>query len=84
MAHTRAKIRLNTMTEVNNFLKAVHYASAKENSIYYLEDFDGNRRVDANSYLGVIYASGEWKGEIYLINATEDGKFLSWVDKFRA
>lgn len=84
MNHSRAKIRLNTMTEVNAFLKAVHLASAYEESVFYLEDFDGSRRVDANSYLGVIYASGEWQGEIYIVNTTHDGKFLAWLDPFRA
>ena len=81
--HTRAKIHLETLTQVQDFVMEAKKESYEENCVFYLEDLTGDRRVDACSILGVMYASGEWGGEIYLINMTRDGYFRSWVDKYR-
>lgn len=81
MAHVRAKIRLETTLDVANFISRINSDGTIDK--YILEDFDGVRRVDARSYLGVMYASAEFGGETYLVNMTEDGKFPSGIDLFR-
>lgn len=81
--YTRAKIRLDTLNAVTSFVEDVKRAKSLEGTEFFLEDFYGGLRVDASSVLGVIYASGEWAGEIYLVNAKRDGQFNSWVDKYR-
>ena len=77
----RAKIRLHTSAEVNKFVSELN----ADGTIirYSIENEDGNYRVSARSYLGVLYASAEWGGNLYLVNETEDGVFPSFVNQFR-
>jgi len=81
MAHVRAKMKLETTFDVANFVSKLNSDGTTDK--YILEDFDGVRRVDARSYLGVMYASAEFDGETYLVNLTEDGKFPTGIDLFR-
>lgn len=80
MLHTRARIRLETPSEVQDFVSRLNSDGTIHK--YILEDKDCQKRVDARSYLGAIYASADFSGEIYLVNETEDGKFPSFVDEF--
>ena len=78
---TRAKIRLQTSSEVNEFVKELN--SDGTINKYIVEDEAGEYRVNARSYLGVLYASAEWGGNFYFVNETEDGAFPQCIDKFR-
>ena len=49
---------------------------------YIVEDAEGRHRVNARSYLGMLYASAEFAGNMFLVNETEDGKFPSFVYDF--
>lgn len=78
---TRAKIRLQTSSEVNEFVKELN--SDGTINKYVVEDEASEYRVNARSYLGVLYASAEWGGNFYFVNETEDGVFPQCIDKFR-
>ena len=79
--HVRAHIRLDTTDEVVNFVGELN----SDGSInkYYLENFNGNCRVNARSFLGVLYMSSEYNDNLFLVNDTEDGKFPFFIDKYR-
>ena len=83
MAHTRAKLCLDTVADANAFVKEINSDGSTEK--WMLENFEGNYRVSARSLLGVIYAVTEWSGEIYLVDETqEEREFPSFIDKYRA
>ena len=77
----RARIRLDTTKAVSDFVKILN----SDGSInkYVVEDFDGRHRVNARSYLGMIYASAEFGEHMYLVNETEDGYFPAFINEFR-
>ena len=79
-AHSRCKIRLETAKEVEEFVSRLNTDGTIDK--YFVEDFDCQRRVDARSYLGMIYASSEFAGETYLVNSTEDGKYPKWITDY--
>lgn len=81
MPHTRAQIRLETSKECIEFVKLMNSCGSVDKFV--LENFDGNYRIDPHSLLGVFYASGEFNGQIYLVNETNDGVIPSFVDEFR-
>lgn len=81
MDRIRAKITLDTTKSVLDFVS--HMTTAMEGDRLMLENFDGTHRVSARSFLGAMYASTEWGGEIYLINETNDGAFPSFINEFR-
>ena len=78
---SRAKIRLDTSKEALSFVKDVNSDGTAIK--YIIEDKEGNYRVSARSLLGVLYASAEFGGELYLVNETNDNPFPSFVDKYR-
>lgn len=78
--HSRCKIRLDTVKSVEKFVSKLNSDGTIDK--YFLEDFNGDKRVDARSYLGVVYASSDFSGEIYLVNATNDGKYPSFISEF--
>lgn len=77
----KARIRLDTIKEVTSFVKEMN----SDGSItkYVVEDKDGIHRINARSYLGMVYASAEFGDYMYLVNETEDGVFPAFVDKYR-
>lgn len=77
----RARIRLDTLNQVVDFVKQLN----QDGSInkYVIEDRDGRHRVNARSYLGVVYASSEFGDFMYLVNETEDGVFPASINIFR-
>lgn len=76
----RVNLSLETASEISEFVSIIN--SDGSTSKYVLEDFDGSFTVNARSYLGVLYATAEF-GDLYLINATNDGSFPNGIDKFR-
>ena len=83
MAHARAQISLETSKDVSQFVQEIN--SDGSSTKWMLENFDGTYRVNARSLLGVMYASVEWNGEIYLYDASndQDYDFPSFIDKYR-
>ena len=81
MSHVRAHIRLTTQGEVMDLIHDLREFSDHEFSI---ENFSGTQRANAKSLLGVLYASGDYGDEMYLINDTVDGEFPVAIDRFRA
>ena len=77
----RARIRLDTSREVKDFCEAMN--SDGTITKYTVEDLTGSYRVNARSFLGMLAASADFGGHMYLVNETEDGVFPSFVDKFR-
>ena len=77
----RARIRLDTTKDVNNFV--IKMNSDGTINHYVVENLDGSHRVNARSYLGMIYASAEFGDYLYLINETEDGYFPAFINEFR-
>ena len=79
--YSRAHIRLATTREAEEFVRLLN--SDKSIDKYVLETADGNYRVSARSYLGVIYFVTEHNDETYLVNTTHDGVYPSGLDNFR-
>ena len=77
----RARIRLDTTKGVDTFVRLLNSDGSAMH--YTAEDFEGKQRVNARSFLGMVYASAEFGDYIYLVNETEDGIFPSFVDDFR-
>ena len=71
-SHIRAKVKLITQNDAIDFIKAL---CDGKSDFYDLENFDGCQKVNARSILGVLYATGEFPNEIYLVNTTTDGYF---------
>ena len=69
----RQKIRLDTMSDVQNFVKVV--SEIRENVI--LEDNDGHR-VSATSILGALY-SMEWSSIYCYCEKDISGIILPWI-----
>ena len=77
---TRTKIRLETNSAVTNFVRMLNSDGSIDK--YIVEDEESTHRVDARSYLGVVYASAEFADNMYLVNETEDGKFPTFIYQF--
>lgn len=82
MIHTRAKLLLETNKDVVDFVSKIN--SDGTTTKWMLENLTGDHRVSARSFLGALYASTEWGGEIFLVNETEDGNFPAFVNEFKA
>jgi hypothetical protein len=76
----RTKIRLETNKEVTAFVQQLNTDGSVDK--YVVEDINGEHRVNARSYLGMIYASAEFADNMFLVNETEDGKFPRFVHDF--
>ena len=77
----RAKLRLETGQQVKAFVRDVGFDMNPNDWV--LENFDGSLRINASSLLGVMYASAEWNGEVYLTNIRKNFAFPVFVDKYR-
>ena len=77
----RTKIRLETNKEVTSFVSQMNSDGSIDK--YIVEDESGTHRVNARSFLGMIYASAEFANNMYLVNETEDGKFPSFIYQFQ-
>ena len=72
-SHIRAKVKLITQNDAIDFIKAL---CDGKNDFYDLENFDGSQRVNAFSILVVLYATGKFPNQIYLVNTTSFVYFL--------
>lgn len=80
MVHTRALVRFSSIREIEEFVQNLNSDGTYER--YTFEDFEGTHRVNARSYLGVLYLYSEYP-DIFLVNETVDGKIPAFVDKYR-
>jgi len=76
----RTRIRLETTSDVTKFVQQLNSDGSIDK--YVVEDESGEHRVNARSYLGMIYASAEFGGHTYLVNEVEDGKFPHFIYDF--
>ena len=81
MGYSRAQIQLDTTKAVTEFVTTLNSDGSIDK--YVIEDFDGVHRVDARSFLGVLYASAEFGGNLFLVNKTNDGHYPWVINKFR-
>ena len=79
--YTRTQINLDTNTKVLRFVENMNSDGTADK--YVLEDFSGENRVSARSYLGALYASSEFGDHIFLVNLTEDNVFPNFVKEFQ-
>lgn len=79
--NSRARIRIDTYKEAVEFVSILNKDGTADK--YVLENFTGSYIVNARSLLGVVYASGEFDGKIFLVNTTHDGVYPREIDKFR-
>ncbi len=77
----RARIRLDLMSEVADFVRQLNTDGSINK--YICEDFEGTHRVNARSYLGMLYASAEFGDYMFLVNETEDGVFPAFINSYR-
>lgn len=78
MAHTRAHIRLNNQVDVIGLVQAL----CSHSDEFSIENFSGDRRIDAKSINGVMYATLDFNNEMFLVNDT-GGAIPSSIDVYR-
>ena len=79
--HIRAKIRLNTMKEIETFIDQLNRIGGTDKLM--VEDFDGKQRVSARSVVGMLYAMTDFNDDMYFVNDTNDGVFPIFIDVYR-
>lgn len=79
MPYSRARIRIETHDDLMSIINDARTS----NDSYIVEDFSGTHRVCAKSVMGMLYAMSDFNNDMYLVNLTNDGKFPSFVDKYR-
>lgn len=78
MAHSRAHIRLNNQNDVMGLVQALY----PHKDDFSIENFNGDRRINAKSVIGVMYASLDFNDEMFLVNDA-GGVIPSSVDVYR-
>ena len=79
--HIRAKIRLNTMKEIETFIDQLNRIGGVDK--FMVEDFDGKQRVSARSVVGMLYAMTDFNDNMFFVNDTNDGIFPNFIDAYR-
>ena len=80
----RTCIYLKTDRDIADFVHQLNNDNSFD--FYIIEDKSGLYRVDARSYLDIVYAFSkftEFTEKVYLVNETEDGKFPNFIYEFR-
>ena len=77
MGYNRAKIKLETTSDISEFVQILQTISDD----FIIEDKEGALKVNARSLLGVTYASMEFD-EMYLVNKNK-GTIPYKIDRFR-
>lgn len=78
MPHTRAHIRLNNQTDAMGLVQILSNYSDD----FSIENFKGDRRINAKSIIGVMYATLDFNDEMFLVNDA-NGSIPSSVDVYR-
>lgn len=81
MSYSRAHIRINTTLEASKFVAELNTDGTANK--YTIESFNGNRRANARSFLGVLYAMSDYNDEMFLVNETQNGYFPNFIDAYR-
>lgn len=79
--HIRAKIRLNTMKEIETFIDQLNRIGGTDKLM--VEDFEGKQRVSARSVVGMLYAMTDFNDNMFFVNDTTDGVFPNFIDMYR-
>ena len=79
--HIRAKIRLNTMKEIETFIDQLNRIGGVDK--FMVEDFDGKQRVSARSVVGMLYAMTDFNDNMFFVNDTNYGIFPNFIDTYR-
>lgn len=77
--YSRTHICLDTQQKILDFMSIM----TKQTDTFMLENYNGKQRANASSMLGVLYASGDYGDEMYLVNETNDGFFPNELETFR-
>ena len=80
--YTRAQLRINGERDAEQFVRLLNSDGSLDK--YYLESKDCNERVNARSFLGVLYFIVYHNDETYLVNETNDGQYPGGIDEFRS
>lgn len=78
MAHTRAHIRLNNQVDAIGLVQAL----CNHSDEFSIENFSGDRRINAKSINGVMYATLDFNDEMFLVNDA-GGAIPSSIDIYR-
>lgn len=76
----RKKIELTTIQKVTQFVQEMN--EYDPTTTYTVENIDGTHRVNACSYLGMVYAASEFGKEMYLVSESED-IFPDFIKKYQ-
>ena len=76
----RIKIQLDSIQKVTEFVQEIN--KYDPTTTYTVENVDSTHRVNACSYLGMVYAASEFGEEMYLVNEVEDGIFPVFIEKY--
>lgn len=80
--YTRAQLLLKGESDVTDFVSLINRECPVDKLI--LENKDGSLRINPRSVLGVLYALGDFRDEMFLVNASNDGIYPAGISKFRA
>ena len=75
----RKKIELTTIQKVTEFVQEMNQFDPT--TTYTIENVDSTHRVNACSYLGMVYAASEFGKEMYLVNESGD-TFPPFIKKY--
>lgn len=78
MRYVRKRLRLNTQS-AREFVRELN--KSKDNSLWHIEDKNGEQTINARSLLGMVYAADSWK-QIYLVNDTLNGEYPEFMKKY--
>jgi hypothetical protein len=79
MSYVRAEICIIKQSDI---LKLLSILSESEDK-FTIENFDGSRKVNARSIMGVLYITAECGAELFLVNNTHDGVYPPAIDDMR-
>ena len=77
--YTRMQIQLDTQQKILSFISII----SQQNDTFIIEDGNSEARANASSMLGVLYASGDYGDQMYLVNKTNNGYFPNELEQFR-
>ncbi len=78
MLHARAHIRLNDQNDAMGLVMMLNHYDDN----FSIENFKGDRRVNAKSIIGVMYAMMDFNDEMFLVNDA-NGAMPSPIDVYR-
>lgn len=78
--NTRVRINIMTQTDAANLVSWLNRTAYDDTFV--LETEDQKYRVDASSLLGVLYFLSVHRGNMYLVNCSNDNAFPEGIEQF--